>query len=397
MLKISLDTLKKALIEGYLDGLVKAAAGMASTANKVIVELVKLATNFEDMDRNIQINYTAVADDGSNKAAATGAASLSVTLDKEATFALFKVSDLAASLMTGAGLGSLIPGPTFDPGLSVIFFVSEVASLGMAHLYYDTAADPPDAEFTQIVTPVTIKVPEVESMADSPLKEYAHTALSILGLRSAESTSLNRADGARQAGQATWQSAQLLAGATYASEAVELETRLVHLQQLLSPYITKVASDLAPNWIDYLRTKGMPDLEVRLLTQLGLIPEMIESVRQDLIENGAEVVANPNVNDLALSLSTLLGSFTAYADMEQAIQVRWKFPGPADPNSNSGAASRSERSKDLRSRQASPREFHRIPCTGQSKLTSKRLKACSSRRITSRLSRTRSTSASQLS
>jgi hypothetical protein len=327
VLSISLDTLKEALSSKVLDKLLKAVEGMASTATDVITELVQLATDFKDMNRNVQVNYTAVVDDGSNRASATAGARLTVTLDKAARFALFEASDIAASEMTGAGLGSLIPGPTFDPVLSVIFFVSEVSSLGIAHLFYDIAADPPDSDFTQVVTPQTIKVPEVEAMVDGPLKEYAHTALSILGLRSAEATSLNRADAARQAGQANWQSAQLLAAATYASEAVELETRMVHLQQLLSPYITRVASGLAPNWIDYLRTKGLPDLEVRLLTQLGWTSEMIESVRQDLIQHGAEAVANPALNDLALSLSTLLGSYTAYSNLEQAIEVRAKSMG----------------------------------------------------------------------
>ncbi len=201
-------------------------------------------------------------------------------------------------------------------------FVAEVSSLGAAYTYYNTAADPPDPDFTQLVTPQTISVPEVESMADGPLKDYAQTEMTILGLRMAESTALNRADGARLAGQPTWQAAQLLAAETFASKAVELEAQVVHWQQMLSPYISEVAEELAPNWIDFLKVNGLPNLEVSLLTQAGWTPDMIEAVRQDLILNGAQAVADPAVNDLALTLSSFLGSFTAYSDLEQAIQIR---------------------------------------------------------------------------
>jgi hypothetical protein len=241
-----------------------------------------------------------------------------ITQYKRSAYFDFLFLNALSSTSLTEGVGAILLG---QPEIGIPLLIVGLESLDQARSMYDQAKDPPDPNYKQIANPTTAAVPELDALPSGTLKGYALTALQFEGLKRAQATSQNRAQGAALAGDAEWESRQLVAAADFARQAAALESQLSQLQDQLA----SEARSLAANSGDIetsLEDQGLPSLAVRLLTERGWTPAEIESLRQNLIAAVPVALANPDNGPIAAELSPLGSAGEAAADLESAIQIR---------------------------------------------------------------------------
>ncbi|BEP13657.1 hypothetical protein acdb102_19680 [Acidothermaceae bacterium B102] len=156
-----------------------------------------------------------------------------------------------------------------------------------AGAYGIIASDPPDPNYTQLATPVPLPVPTFTANAASQLTDAeALTANELLanvsdstGLARALLTSMERAWGAYNAQDATWQNRQLVAAKGFATRLADDLTRA---QNLRSGFVTAIDADPrvpttsiapgVPTAIAGLVSGGLPPAMVQELTNGGVSP-----------------------------------------------------------------------------------------------------------------------------
>lgn len=180
-----------------------------------------------------------------------------------------------------------------------------------AYMLAAIAADPPDANFTQIVQPVSQYYPPMvfpseipQNVANDINALYMNYQLQT-GLAFAAYTSLNRASGALQAGMTDWQKAQVAAAAKYSyqlGEVLKLEPSLTATLQkdLASAGITVPTATPSQAYDADLQilTGGLPSTEQTLLTTIGLNSSDIQQITNvSFVQNATEVAGLLNTSD----------------------------------------------------------------------------------------------------
>lgn len=97
---------------------------------------------------------------------------------------------------------------------------------------YQVAADP-DPDYTEPVSPVPLRVPEVEALPRGTLRTGLETTGDILSLVQAAQAAAAKAAAAQEAGDAQWYGKQLASARTFATQAAGLESRFAEARRAL--------------------------------------------------------------------------------------------------------------------------------------------------------------------
>lgn len=230
-----------------------------------------------------------------------------------------KVLSLIASLEASylAGFATAIgTACIYFPPCWVPLFIAEGVGIVSAQVLYIAAHDP-DSNYTEVVEPEFPSFPELDTIPDSPERQFAYNMVAHFAYSDALSRAYIKAKGAELDSAYDWQSFQLGSAAQFAHLMVQetLEGRLGAAEAvMLRTPLTPEALNLAH---DHLDVYGLPDVEISILTQLGVSAEAIDSLYAGLLQ-GYSV---PVEDTLPPLFEVLQGALTAAAGLETALRA----------------------------------------------------------------------------
>src|SRR5215471_17629092 len=227
----------------------------------------------------------------------------------------------AAAATVIAALCLAIPDPSITKICAFGFGLTAGAVWLLSALLNRLALDPSDPNFTVIALPVTPAFEQVvaggsvtQAEADSINALLTNLTQSI-GLAQAAITSINRANGAADAGNSFWETQQLQAAAQYAQQ---LSSLLGAQPVLRANFVAALqAANFAPlqvsifdalNFESNVSFSGLPAFLVNDLTSLGADADTINQVTQLAIVQDVNAMAGTfasNLTDTTVDTSTL--------------------------------------------------------------------------------------------
>ncbi len=230
--------------------------------------------------------------------------------------------------MGGILIGSAVAAAfALQPEVATPLALAGMAYFGMARYSYSQAVDPPDGNYTSVVTPRTPNLSALEQSPPGVPKEFARAALYLYEVQRAEAISRDRAMGAAAAGDADWQSRQLLTAAAYALEAAALESRLVTLQKALNPFIGSILAPRFGSVAAALATQGLPQPAVQFLKAEGWTDRDIFILTRSLQGMSPEALSKYVTLPEALQVSSISSAVNAIEDLREAVRLRTEALG----------------------------------------------------------------------
>jgi len=244
----------------------------------------------------------------------------------QATYASYIMAKLAASEFLSQAVAATILGladPTHFTLTAVVAPMAEfAASMKVAAEQYDQAVDPPDQNYKTLAVPQLIDLPELDALPSSPTKSAALISLQIEALTSAAATANNRAAGAEQAGDATWQSQQLVSAASFTNQASALESLLATLEGQIAPALTANVTAHAGDVSTYISQHGLPASGASILAEMGFSPAQIANIDTYVEGLQPEAFDDPTLTIITQELSSITSNALAANDLSQAAQIR---------------------------------------------------------------------------
>ena len=213
------------------------------------------------------------------------------------------VTSYWAGVSTASGIALLWFPPAAAP-----FFVAEGLGIGAASLLYIAASDP-DSNYTEMVIPEFITLPELYTIPESPEKQFAYSMRDFYSYCEALGKSYGKYKGAEWDTAYYWVSEQLGACCEFSSELVQLimNNRVTLADVPMSGRFVSPA--MISDAHDYLLANGLPEIEISVLSRLGISPAGIDSLTSALIM-GFENPGTDSMPPLIQSQQTLLNSFS---------------------------------------------------------------------------------------
>ncbi len=245
-----------------------------------------------------------------------------------------KFANASAKLNTQAGVYSaiavaclLVPDPSITKICSFGFGATSVGTWILSAKLNELALDPVDPNFTQIAVPITppftplVVEPGITQGEADSFNALLTNQTQAIGLVNAIITSINRAQGASEAGNTVWENKQMAAASKYALELNKLldaqnALRANVKNALLAagfPTITISPND-ALNFEINVLYNGLPPSIVQNLTNFGADAATIEQIR--------ELAYVQDLNEIAGSFPTDLTNAeldAALADASEAL------------------------------------------------------------------------------
>jgi hypothetical protein len=246
---------------------------------------------------------------------------------------------------------TLAPEQPYLAPLCAGLLLKAAATMYLANLYWDKVLDPVDNNYTVIAIPnppqLTIPAPDpswtaAQLAAYNSLLAVMRTEEQIIGLSTAEITSVNRAQGANLAGIAYWVQQQLAAQQQYSiQEAYDLQLLLSQATQLQSAYSASgfpdfsVTASQATQFELGIAANGLPsDLQQQLVT-LGIDTEGLKLVQQALSSFDPNTVSGDILQSfvppsgVATTFQQLASSLTSGATLLKGSQISTTASGLA--------------------------------------------------------------------
>jgi autotransporter-associated beta strand protein len=198
-----------------------------------------------------------------------------------------------------------------------------VASLIGAKHVYDTAKDPPDVNFRETV--------ELEYIFPAgPADTDRHWLVrEITAHRFAAYRARNKADGARLAGDAEWESRQLSAAAVFAVEAARVERRLSILDMLYPQPAGEVDADDLARFTQRIATEGLPAEVVSSLRAGGFSESHIDGFRNLLASLTSLPVSSPETPGNSGQLLAMTSFLEGIEVLVESVRLKVTQPGAA--------------------------------------------------------------------
>ncbi|HKF54664.1 MAG TPA: post-COAP-1 domain-containing protein [Blastocatellia bacterium] len=236
----------------------------------------------------------------------------------------------AAAQTVIAALCLAIPDPSITKICAFGFGLSAGATWLLSGLLNQLALDPSDPNFTVIAQPVTPSFQQVvaggsvtQAEADS-INALLTNLTQAIGLAQATITSINRANGAADAGNSFWETQQLQAAAQYAQQLSSLlgaepvlRANMVAALQAAGFDPLQVTVSDALNFEFGVASSGLPAFLIDDLTSLGADSAAISQIAQlALVQDVnamagtyASIISNANVDTSVLGASKALFDF----------------------------------------------------------------------------------------
>ncbi len=282
-------------------------------------------------------SYTAAADNESLSGFISGyegdeSASITVDVNQKKRFtqdqknsfakASARLNTDAGYLATAAALCLAIPDPSVTKVCAVALGVGSGATWALSGELNELALDPADPNFTQIAVPVTppftgLSVgPGITQNEVDSVNAFISNQTQAIGLARAMITSINRAQGAFEAGNTSWENKQMNAASQYAVQLSALLDAQAALQANVKSALTGVgfpSITVTPNDVFSFEANvlnnGLPSSIVQVLTQLGSTNSEIEQIRQiAFVQDINAAAGNFPANYTNSALNTDIGS-----------------------------------------------------------------------------------------
>ncbi len=226
-----------------------------------------------------------------------------ISLELKTTYA--ELSDEFLDL--GIAFFTLPPDCLGFAAYCTIIFIPTSAILNLISLYYALLSlDPPDPNFTEIAEPISPTVSQRPFSVEEGLDQDTADAMNelfanleeMIGLQRAISTSVDRAQGAHEAGDVFWETQQVLAVQQYNSQLGALLDAAPSLLTDLQTAVEATGLQLtfsADNVLDaqaIVSIEGLPPEVTQALTELGADSATQDDIRQAILaRDPAEVAA----------------------------------------------------------------------------------------------------------
>jgi hypothetical protein len=249
-------------------------------------------------------------------------------------------SNFSDAQLSLAAIAAISPDPSVSKGVALTFALGGIASNRLAWLTSYLARDPSDPNYKVIAQPVTPTLPPLSAQPGVPqsLADAVNAVITneeqAMGLATAIQTAIDRASGARDAGDTFWKAQQDQAREQFAGQyGALLDAEPGLLAELQSAYqqaglpsgLTTLSATDITNFEQDIASNGLPAQWVTYLTQLGADSSTIDQMQQLMIVQDATTAAGDVLEKmtdptLTAELRSLAGSM-----------------GPADPQpSNPG-------------------------------------------------------------
>jgi len=236
----------------------------------------------------------------------------------------------AAAQTIIAALCLAIPDPSITKICAIGFGLSAGATWLLSGLLNQLALDPSDPNFTVIALPVTPPFEHVvaggsitQAEADS-INALLTSLTQSIGLAQAAITSINRANGAADAGNTFWETQQLQAAAQYAQQlssllgaqpvlranmvaalqAANFEPLAVSVSDAFNFELNVLFNGLPSFLVDDLTSLGADAASISQITQLALVQDI-----NAMAGTYASIISNSNVDTATLDASKALFDF----------------------------------------------------------------------------------------
>jgi hypothetical protein len=240
---------------------------------------------------------------------------------------MWKLYEFLASIATGIPAGmattAAIAG-SWAVAPSLLAY-GQIAGLAVIQYLYTSATDP-SSDYTQVAQPMPptllngteiMELPAVRSLTGS-MYSVAQTLASVLEYQNVTTISIERYAGATAAGDQYYQSLQLRALATYASQRDLFLAKLENQLSILSTMLPPLNSSTIRSAETYLSQNGLPPVEQQLLTGLGFSSSIPD------LTNGMEALLNADLlNGTILSQLSLINGTQALQFLLGAETAGW--------------------------------------------------------------------------
>ncbi len=295
------------------------------------------SATFTATGSSVTINGSIVGYDGDEDATLMAFVNLKKYLDDkakaDAQFLSTNLGLISAGTETVGLVCAALPVPPVQVLCGGSLIPTGIGLGALAVIAGQIANDPPDPNFTLIAQPSTYTFPLITADAGADpavvdtLNAWLINLAQTVAYGQALVTSINRAQGAFESGDTTWETNQIQAAHQYALQLAALLKRQPPLRAQLAsawsgagyPTITVTPNDVY-NFEADLAYNGLPAAMKASLAQLGLDASAIEQVRQLLFVQDINVVAsgyggfpailtNPDMDAGTLHLAQALEDF----------------------------------------------------------------------------------------
>jgi len=252
----------------------------------------------------------------------------------------------------GCGVLGILGGPVLGLACGTMFAAGGATVALQARDFNEIADDPPDSNFKVIAQPITPSLPSITAQDGVPQElADAHNALmsnrlQIIGLSTALLTSIERAQGAANAGDASWETRQTEMAAQYASDVANLlSAQPALLANVEGAWESAGLPDLQFTTDDVrdfqaeVNANGLPASFQAVLSQLGADATDVEMIRADLLSKDPSEVASlgsfPGFMATPALITTLQGTAQAMNQFASSVNA---FPSPSNGSSSTLAS-----------------------------------------------------------
>jgi parallel beta-helix repeat protein len=230
---------------------------------------------------------------------------------------------IIGSVLTEMGVWLMNP---LTWSFAVALVISQGISMAASALEWNFARDPPDFNYTYIVSARSITLPQLDEINDTRSKELVERFLSLYANMEAAKVSFERYQGASIMNNTEWMLKQLEAAHVYMSMATK---DLIEVKKELNPLIMDIQSTgftLNLTVIQEIRnnlTHGLPPLEVEILRAFNFTDDEINAIKQGLIEIPDQILLNytDTLKMLDCLIPTFVNMTTTYMEMQNEIRA----------------------------------------------------------------------------
>jgi hypothetical protein len=201
----------------------------------------------------------------------------------------------AAPLSVGAFAAFVRADPRHPENHALVMAIVEAVGYEYARSAMKDAYDP-DPNYKDSVYPESLDIPELNRVADTPLKDFAQTYVMMESHFDAFSRAIDKYEGAVDAQDTEWANKQLIA-ANYYQTMVEndydqlspqAKSAAKYLKEKVKLSFTEQEIDNAK---DAMKTQGLPIQEVAILKRFGYNDADIEAIKNlNLMESNDRIV-----------------------------------------------------------------------------------------------------------
>jgi hypothetical protein len=289
-----------------------------------ILTLLNLVDAAVSPERTNSVQYSVTATYAPGNASTTGTTTVTIQVPdwKQDYYALYLGNSFIGSKFLGEGLLAALTAETgIGAAIAAGLLETSLSYFRLARSEWNQAKDPPDSNYTEIVSPSPLQLPSLPLPPNSALQNLLQDVAMMVSLDDAAAASRDRGQGAAAAGDYVWEARQLSAAAGFSQQEAVLATQIAQLNSVVQASESGMVAAEASRGLSLLQSQGFPESVLTLLTGDGWSAAQIENLRQVLIQLGPQGLTDSEVETAGSELCSAVFSSVATSDLQAAVQV----------------------------------------------------------------------------